>query len=101
MVGRRGGGLSLAAVKYKQPARHQPLHRLGFVFAKSALHPLPGRAMRQHMRQFVQQRGELLALRESSPQQDVPPMRGAVHEFRAFAPPHWCAQSGGKRLQGI
>jgi hypothetical protein len=33
MVGRGGGGLRLAAVKYEQPANHQTFHRLGFVFA--------------------------------------------------------------------
>jgi|HubBroStandDraft_5_1064220.scaffolds.fasta_scaffold1156837_2 hypothetical protein len=67
MVGRGGGGLGLAAVKYKQPAGHQPLHCLGFVLAQRALHSMAGRAMRQHMRQFMQQGGELLALGQAPP----------------------------------
>jgi hypothetical protein len=101
MVGRSGGGLRLAAVKYEQPASHQPFHRLGLVFAQGALHAMPGRAMRQHMSQLMHQGGELLALGEAPPQQDVPAMRGAVHELRAFAPPHRRAQGGCKRLQGV
>ena len=101
MIGRSGGGLGLAAVKYKQPASHQPFNRLGFVFAQGALHPLPGRAMRQHMRQFVQQGIELLALGQASAQQDMPAMRGAVDELGTFAPPHRRPQGGGKRLQGV
>jgi hypothetical protein len=101
MIGRSGGGLGLAAVKYKQPASHQPFHRLGFVFAQRALHPMPGRAMRQHMRQFMQQGGELLALGEAPAQQDLPAMRGTVDEIRAFAPSDRRAQGGGKRLQGV
>ena len=101
MIGGSGGGLCLAAVKYEQPARHQPFHRLGFIFAQGARHPMPGRAMRQHMRQLMHQGGELLALREAPPQQDMPSMRGAVDELRAFPPPHRSPQGGGKRLQGV
>jgi hypothetical protein len=57
--------------------------------------------MRQHVSQLMHQGGELLALGEAPPQQDMPAMRGAVHELRAFAPPHRRAQGGGKRLQGV
>jgi hypothetical protein len=101
MVGGRCCGLCLAAVKYEQPASHQPFHRLGFVFAQGALHSMLRRAMRKHMRQFMHQGGELLALGQAPAQQDMPAMRGTVDEIRAFAPSHRRAQGGGERLQRV
>jgi len=55
--------------------------------------------MRQHVCQFMQQGRKLLPLRQSSAQQDVAPMGGAVNKIRALASPDGCTQRRGKRLQ--